>query len=160
MIEWWQAREPREQFMLRLLGALFALAVIIQFGFVPLLQNKAVNEMQNLKAMQSLDAVTAASSTSENGTALLAGQSADVSVAELRTAAHSLAARRGLAISRIQGSGDSEVIIIMDNADPQLLYAWLADIQVQHGARPSSISMSGDASGGVRASIAFSGARG
>lgn len=159
MMEWWDAREPREQLLLKVFGALLVGALFLQFALIPVLQTNAERQLRNQQAMQTLDAVTSSDAVLRRvGGA--AGNTVETSISELRRAALSIAAQRGLAISRIQGGNGEEVIMILDNASPQVLYAWLADIQLQYGARPSSISLSGDASGGVRASVAFGGGEG
>ena len=156
MMEWWSAREPREKLLLQVAGGLLVAVVLLQFILLPLVRQRADLQTENFAAMQTLDVVS--SSTPSSATAGSAALLNDTtSIAELRSIALALATERGLAISRIQGSGDDEVIMIMDSADPQLLFAWLADIQLQQGARPSNIALTGDASGGVRASISFSG---
>ncbi len=159
MMEWWDAREPREKLLIQVFGVLIVLAAVVQFLLIPVLQTHTERELRNLQAMQTLDAVTSSDAIIKRDQAAISGTTSQSSVSELRTAALTIAAQRGLAISRIQGGNGDEVIMIMDNASPQILYAWLADIQVQHGARPTSISLSGDASGGVRASIAFRGGK-
>ena len=159
MMEWWDAREPREKLLIRVFGALVLLAVIVQFVLIPILQTNTERRLRSQQAMQTLDVVTSSDTILKRGAAIASGTSR-TSISELRSAALTLAAQRGIAISRIQGGNGDEVIMILDNADPQLLYAWLADIQLQHGARPSNVSLSGDASGGVRASVAFGGERG
>lgn len=159
MMEWWSSREPREKLFIRVFGGLLIAAIVIQFALVPLLRSRADNETRSIQAMQTLDAVTSSDVILKREFAAASGAPATASVSELRTAALSLATARGLAISRIDGGNGDKVIMIMDNASPQILYAWLADIQLQYNIKPSSISLSGDASGGVRASVAFEGAR-
>lgn len=159
MIEWWESREPREKLLIRVFGGLLVAAVVIQFALMPLLTTRADNEVRSVQAMQTLDAVTSSDVILNRSVGNGSGMSGGASVSELRTAALSLASARGLAISRIDGGNGDKVIMIMDNASPQILYAWLADIQLQYDVKPSSISLSGDASGGVRASVAFEGAQ-
>ena len=156
MMEWWDAREPREQLLIKVFGALLVVAVFVQFALFPLLQTNSDRQLRNQQAMQTLDVVTSSDAILSR-TAGGSANSTQASISEVRTAALALAAQRGLAISRIQGGNGDEIIMILDKASPQILYAWLADIQLQYGARPSSISLSGDASGGVRASVAFGG---
>jgi len=155
MIDWWNAREPREKLLLQILGGLTLLAVLVQFIMLPLMGKHSDNRMRNQQAMRVLDTVTSSDSILSRGVATLATRDQSTSISELRSVALSIAAQRGLAISRIQGGNDDEIIMILDNADPQILYAWLADLQLQHGARPSNVSLAGDASGGVRATISF-----
>ena len=157
MMDWWNSREPREKTLIRIFGVLLAAAVFIQFLVLPVVRSKAQNEIRNIQAMQTLDAVTSSEVILNRNTSGIAGVSVTTSISELRTAALSLATARGLAISRIQGGNNDEVIMILDNASPEILFAWLADLQIQNGAKPTSISLSGDASGGVRASVAFGG---
>ena len=159
MMEWWQSREPREKLLIKVFGALLVVAALIQFALIPVLQTNGEQRLKNQQAMQTLDAVTSSDAILRRA-AGASGSGSQTSISELRSAALSLAAQRGLAISRIQGGNGDEIIMILDKASPQILYAWLADIQTQFGARPSSISLSGDASGGVRASVAFGGGEG
>ena len=159
MMEWWDAREPRERLLIKVFGALLVAAVFLQFAFMPVLQTHGERQLKNQQAMQTLDAVTSSDAILRRAVGV-SGSAPQASISELRTAALALAAQRGLAISRIQGGNGDEVIMIMDTASPQVLYAWLADLQLQYSARPSSISLSGDPSGGVRASVAFGGSEG
>lgn len=155
MIDWWSAREPREKLLLQILGGLVVLAVMVQFIILPLMGTNSEYRVKSQQAMQVLDTVTSSDSILSRRAAPLAAGAQATSISELRSVALSIAAQRGLAISRIQGGNGDEIIMILDNADPQILYAWLADLQLQYGARPSNISLAGDASGGVRATIAF-----
>ena len=151
MKEWWNAREPREQRLLQFAGLLLISVAVLQFLILPLVRSKSDKMERNVESMQTLDVLTSLKEVDKQQRS----EKSRLSNSELRIAALSLASDRGLAISRIQEPNDNEMTMVLDKASPEIFYAWLEDLQEKHGARPTNISMMGDTSSGVRASVAF-----
>lgn len=158
MSDWWEQRAPREKILLKVLGVIAALTVLLQFVLIPVVRGHGESSERNLSATKTLTIVEGAIGSRSS----IADQSSvrGKTLAELRAVALKLATERGLEISRITGSEDDEVIMIIDKADPEILFAWLADIELQHNIQPINMTLSSDAGDGVRVSIGFVGKSG
>lgn len=155
MMEWWNAREPREQLLVSIAAGLAIFALILQLLILPVLRSKAVNATTSAEAAQTLDIVSAEMSARRSG---ISADGAGVSGDDLRAGLVSLANRRGLSVSRVQGNEGNGVTLAMDAANPELFFAWLADIEATYNVTPSRLTLADNGAGAVRSSVSFAGA--
>jgi len=152
MMAWWNDREPRERLLLAIAGGLLAFAIVLQFVLMPAVRSKTAQKARSVTAAQTLDLVVADAAARDER---VAGGDMVASLDDLRAGIVDLANRRGLSVSRVQGGEAGSVTIAMDSASPELIMAWIADIEATYRARPSRVSLSNDGAGGVRSSVSF-----
>ncbi|MEO0983616.1 MAG: type II secretion system protein GspM [Pseudomonadota bacterium] len=157
MMEWWRAREPREQALIAVAGFLTALVVLFQGVLAPLSSANTRAEDRHLRAAESLDDVRAGllAVNASSGTANPASAPADG--LDFRTAVTTLARARGLQISRLQSGEGGGLTVTMDDADPRLLFAWLLQIQARPGGDVRAATITQRGGGAVRATVEFEG---
>lgn len=155
MRAWWESRAPREQALIALGGALLALVLLGQFVVAPALQARGSAADRYERAAALYDTVMARTPLAA---ATSSGAFEAVRIDDLRNTAADAARRRGLAVSRLQTSGDGGLVVGLEAADPQLLFAWLIEMRAAPGGEVSRATLTRVDSGQVRASVEFGGA--
>lgn len=158
MTRWLEALAPREKLLVGAAAILLILVVFIQFVSMPLLRAHAQAVTQNEVAAQTLAQVSLAGpAINAKPSQVAEAPSADA----FRQVIISTARNRGLAVSRIQSTPSGGVKIVMEEASPKAIFAWLAELEGTQEIRSDQLVMSGvgDGSGRVRASIDFGGGR-
>ena len=154
MMEFWTTRTLRERALI-LLAAGLAVALLLNVLVIgPLRSARAEATTSLAVAARTLDAVSAVRPS---------GHAGDVRAAEalagedIRARLVDLAARRGLAVSRLQSNEKGAIIIQFDQAAAPALFGWLETAERELGATPSQASVFAEASGTVRGSFEFRG---
>lgn len=158
MTDWWRAREPREQLLVALGGAVFVLVVLIQFVIIPVIAGKADARQAFENEARMLDAVVA--ELASRPVTLAAGSNtaqSSLSGDALRTAVTTLARERGLSVARVQSGADGRISIAMESADPKAVFGWISECRAQYGVVVSRATLSESRDGTVRASIEVEG---
>lgn len=158
MMDWWRAREPREQLLVALGGVIFVLVVLIQFVIIPVIAGKADARQAFEGEARTLDAVVA--ELASRPVALAAGSNtaqSSLSGDALRTAVTTLARERGLSVARVQSGADGRISIAMESADPKAVFGWISECRAQYGVVVSRATLSESRDGTVRASIEVEG---
>lgn len=158
MTDWWRAREPREQLLVALGGAVFVLVVLIQFVIIPVIAGKADARRAYESEARMLDAVVA--ELASRPVALAGGSNAaqsSLSGDALRTAVTTLARERGLSVARVQSGADGRISIAMESADPKVVFGWISECRAQYGVVVSRATLSESRDGTVRASVEVEG---
>jgi general secretion pathway protein M len=144
----WNEREPREQVLLAVMGALLGLFVFWQFILNPVLKSKSDAEAALVTAERDYIAVARALPQ------LTAPQT--VSGPAFSQAVLIEAARnRGLKPSRVQPDGNRSLSVWIDTPDTQALYGLLNDVITQNGAKLSRASISSTANQSLSAQLTF-----
>ncbi len=154
MNAFWNTRTGREKLLLGVSALLTILLLVSLLMVRPALVARTEAGNNLAVATRTLDAVTASVSASSPG---IAGQSGSASAEMLRTGLVDLAARGGLAVSRLQAGDQGQVVVQFDAASPALIFAWLDRVEQQYGAKPFEATLSGESGGMVRASFEFRG---
>lgn len=158
MMDWWRAREPREQLLVALGGVVFVLVVVIQFVIIPVIAGKADARQVFENEARMLDAVVV--ELASRPVALAAGSNtaqSSLSGDALRTAVTTLARERGLSVARVQSGADGRISIAMESADPKVVFSWISECRAQYGVVVSRATLSESRDGTVRASIEVEG---
>ncbi len=158
MMDWWRAREPREQLLVALGGVVFVLVMLIQFVVIPVVTGKAEARRAFDNEARVLDALVA--ELAARPVALAAGTStaqSSLSGDALRTAVTTLARERGLSVARVQSGADGRISIAMDSADPKAVFGWISECRAQYGVVVSRATLSQSRDGTVRASVEVQG---
>lgn len=125
----WQERTSRERALLMVAGGLCLLVALYQFGWMPLADYRA-------RAAARLAAADRLYVDVAQGARLVAAARQDDQKADarpLRLLASANARDMGLAITRLQPSGEEELSIWFDHVDSRLLWRWLVALQRDHG---------------------------
>ena len=152
MTDFWSSRSPRERALLALAGILTSVLLASLLVIRPALTARAAAEAKLDTSVRSLDAVIA---NAPQGA--YTGTVSPATVETLRTGLVDLAARAGLAVSRLQAGDEGQVVVQFDAASPTLVFGWLERVEKQFGAAPTEVTLTGDREGNVRASFEFAG---
>lgn len=132
---WWSAREPRERVLILLAGGL-GLAVLLWQGV--LVPSQAAVERAERRLESALTDLASVDSASQAG---LAAREAPTRDQPLQSVLSSTADLYGLTISRISPAENEGLNIWLDEVSPQLLYAWMAELESRHGIRVGKASL-------------------
>ncbi len=156
MMNWWRGREDNERRLMLVAGALLGILVIVQMLVTPLRAGNDTDKSGFESSVRSLRVVR-----TELGAAKLLvadeqnGNSLNTDT--LRSATTGLALERGLSVSRIQTGIDGKVTVSLEDADPRLVYAWLADVESKIGASIMRVSIARGQSGLIQVVVDFKG---
>ncbi len=155
MIMWWTSRTRREQRLLLAAGALLVALLMVQFVIVPVLRARA-DARTKLQTASQTAALVSQLETVPSATLAPAPATPVMDDDAARTETATLAAGRGLVVSRIQtGTSSGQFGIMIDDADPAAVFAWLQENEARTGFSAAAVSMSETRNGRVRVSVDF-----
>lgn len=132
---WWTEREPRERHLILTAIVISAAIVLYQFIFVP---------SQNFMAAQSQRYRTTLAEYSDVRSAAATAQSRAEPASSrqpLQSLLTNTAGLYGLTITRLSPAEDDGLNLWLDGVSPQLLYAWVGDLETSHGVRVGKASV-------------------
>ena len=126
---WWRGREPREHVLISV-----AVLLSVVLGFHQLVWNPAMAFQQGAERAYETALVDYAL---VQQAARRTNPQSDVTTARepLQTVLTSTAGLYGLTISRLRPAENDGMNLWLDTAPPQLLYAWLSELELRHGVR-------------------------
>jgi general secretion pathway protein M len=128
-IAWWRLRSRREQVLLAILGALFALVLAWLLVIRPVGDRLSAARERHGAAILALaeakDRAAAIGRLERERPAALAG-SVQEDVARSASAA-------GFQLSRIESDGPNRVVLAIEAARPQALFAWVSEMETARG---------------------------
>ncbi len=157
MMDWWRSREPREQLLLAAAGLVAVVVALVQGVWAPVASAREEAGGRRERASRDL-------ATIQQGVAVMSGpdsgsQSAPPNPETFRAAVVASARERGLSINRLQTGPGGEVSVSMDDADPRVLFSWLAETRTLPGGEVISAAINNRGGGSVRAVVEFQGGR-
>ncbi len=138
---WWSGLEARERMLVLVAGALVTVIVLYQFVLVPSRQyaesrtlryRAALSEYQDVRAVAALAGEVRAPES--------AGQ-------PLQSVLTRTAGLYGLTITRLAPAENDGLNLWLDDVSPQLLYAWLGDLERAHGVQVGKAALRADGEG-------------
>lgn len=150
--EMWQARAPREQMLLAVLGMLLAGLGYWLLVFSPSRAAAQAAQARFVAASQSLLEV-------EAGVAALSGTAAAPARANggsLRAELARTAEAAGLKITRLQPDNDGAVAVWLEPAPVGALFGWMAGLSQEQGIVVKRLTLAKGEAGLAQAQIAFS----
>jgi general secretion pathway protein M len=143
MINWWQGREPREQILLSILGALLALFAGLFVIILPVLDARADAERALSRAQTDYQIVSRAL---PNGGAISGDRAAFSRAALLDTAR-----AEGLKITRIQADNPDGFAVWIDDAETTRLYGLFDRLSTDTTAQFDRVVINADGVGRLSA---------
>lgn len=129
LTSWWRSREPRERLLVALAVVLSLVLGVYQFAWKPAEQFRLRAERAYETAL--VDNMLVHQATRHG----VADGQAETSREPLQTVLTTSAGLYGLTISRLRPAENDGMNLWLDSASPQLLYAWLSELEVRHGVR-------------------------
>ncbi len=129
LLVWWNAREAREKLLIAVAGLLTLTLAVWQFVLVP---SSAFRDTQRRAFGQALSEhafVVAASRATGNANEPATRDQPLQSVLSTTSDLY------GLTMSRILPADENGLNVWFDSAEPALLYAWIGELERQHGVR-------------------------
>ncbi|MEL6829859.1 MAG: type II secretion system protein GspM [Pseudomonadota bacterium] len=142
MRSWWLGMAPRERILVSVAGLLTSLVVLVQFIVIPMLDHRDALRADLETSTLRLERIERAYQR-DRATGFRNAASASVIAAQgedLKAQITQSAREKGLAISRLQGTG-GEVGLLIEQADPRLVFFWLEDVENRLGAQITSLTM-------------------
>ncbi|ACT59151.1 type II secretion system protein GspM [Hirschia baltica] len=139
---WWAAREPREKLLLSICLVLTLTIVLFQFIFGPSVEFRDRASKRYLSQASSHSEVVQTLRVYENSPR----QVNAVSAGPVQGVVSDSSAVFGIDISRIEPTSNGDLTLWIEEIDPQSLYAWLTDLEINHGisVNKASIRMNKD----------------
>ncbi len=134
MKAWWNARDERERLILLIGGVMAAVIVLYQYVWLPAEAYRERAERDHASALVDLAAVRRAEASSVADTA------SPTSAQPLQSVITRTAEGFGLTISRLVPAGDEGMNVFFDSVPPLLVYAWLGELERNHGVRVGGTS--------------------
>jgi len=138
---WWTEREPRERQLLLIAGGLSAVLVLHQFIYLP---SQAFADTQAQRHRTALSEYADVKVAARTATSRNAPETINQPLQSLLT---NTAGLYGLSISRLSPAEDNGLNLWLDGVSPQLLYAWIGDLEASHGVRVGKASLRADPEG-------------
>ena len=138
---WWAEREPRERQLILAALALIAVITLYQFVLVP---SRAFAETQAQRYRTALSEQADVKAAAAQDRRSAAPASANQPLQSLLT---NTAGLYGLSITRLAPAENDGLNLWMDGVAPQLLYAWIGDLETSHGVRVGKASVRLDPEG-------------
>ncbi len=127
--QWWLDREPRERWLIAVAVFLSLAVVLYQFVLIPSAGFRADQKRAFSAALSEYAYVSDAART-------LSGEAAAPSRSQpLQSVLTNTSDLYGLTISRLAPADASGLNVWFDDVPPELLYAWLGELEREHGVR-------------------------
>ncbi|NBO17716.1 MAG: type II secretion system protein M [Proteobacteria bacterium] len=148
-IQWFHARQPREQKALRLLAYFLAGALLWQGAWVPARDIRNRSQSQYLAALADLEWMRAHAADAQKP----ASGDAEGSVLTLVAAA---AKKHGVIVQHAEPAQDGSLRVTLEGVSFARLLAWLQALQAEHGIRTDYAALErGTGPGQVSANLTF-----
>lgn len=135
MIEFWNERAPREKLLIVAAGLLTVILVLWQFMWLPAQDYRERAKRGFMTAAEDLQFI-------KNSTiALNARNNPATANTPLQSVVVDVANVYGLTISRIEPNADGGLTLWFEGEEPQTLFAWLRDLDSNHGVRVGKASI-------------------
>jgi type II secretory pathway component PulM len=144
----WNEREPREQILLAIMGALLGIFILWQFLLTPVFEAKSDAKAALVTAERDYVAVARAL-PQLSAPQTLSGQPFSQAIL-IETAR-----KWGLNPSRVQPDGNRSLSVWIDTKDTQALYGLLTDVITKNGAKLSRASIATTADQNLTAQLTF-----
>jgi general secretion pathway protein M len=145
---WWDARETRERLLILLAGILSGAIIAWQFIFLPSAKFRSDQERAFSAALGEYVYVTSVTQT------MTASQARPSRGQPLQAVLTNTSDLYGLTISRLLPADDEGLNVWIDTAPAQLLYAWIGDLEREHGVRVERAAIRRNQAGdGVNANL-------
>lgn len=129
MQQWWLDREPRERWLIAVAVILSLVVAIYQFILVPSAKFRADQTRAFSTALSEYAYVSSATQT------VTAKKSVPSRSQPLQSVLTTTSDLYGLTISRLAPAESNGLNVWFDDVAPELLYAWLGEIEREHGVR-------------------------
>ncbi|NZA26597.1 type II secretion system protein M [Luteimonas sp. SJ-92] len=149
--DWWQAREPRERWMVAVMLAALAAFVLWYGAIAPLRQARDDARARHADAVAAVQEIERALARIEASAARLPPPPADDAFA---TAIVDSAGAAGVAISRQDDGGDGVLVIAIDAVAAPALFGWIDTLRREHGIAPLALQVD-KRDGRLRAELRF-----
>jgi len=144
MIEtWWKGLEGRERTLILVAGILLAVVVLYQFVLVPSRGYAETQAQRYRTALSELHEVRAVAATVRQA------ELPETANQPLQSVLTNTASLYGLTITRLAPAEDDGLNLWLDGVSPQLLYAWIGDLERAHGVHVGKASLRADPEGGT-----------
>ncbi|MFC7290360.1 type II secretion system protein GspM [Hirschia litorea] len=134
---WWNTRDPREQLLICLCGMLTLAVILFQFVYMPSSKFRdqasrrynaqAATHTEVVQTLRAFENSPRQTNAKSNGP--IQGVVTDSS------------AVFGIEINRIEPTENGDLTLWIEQIDPRALYAWLTDLEVNHGIAVSKASI-------------------
>lgn len=156
MSEWWRGLEDRERILLAVAGVLTALVVVLQFILMPVFEQQRSMQAELDRAADQLNHIERAYLQGRALGAVTATATREmISEDAFKAAITQSASEKGLSITRLQ-SGATTVGVMIEQADPRLVFFWLEDLERRIGAAIVSLSVEQASGERVRVNVELS----
>ena len=155
MTNWWSGLEARERLLIMVAAMLTAIVLVWQFVLVPTLNTRAEARATLEESDRTLSRIQenymrkraqGAASPANVGPAV-------ASIEDFKARVTGAASDMGLSIARLQGDNTTYVRLVLENADPRMIFLWLEDIQAKHNGQVSRFNMEQAGGGRVRVNV-------
>ena len=155
MTNWWSGLEARERLLIMVAAMLTAIVLVWQFVLVPTLNTRAEARATLEESDRTLSRIQenymrkraqGAASPANVGPAV-------ASIEDFKARVTGAASDMGLSIARLQGDNTTYVRLVLENADPRMIFLWLEDIQAKHNGQVSRFNMEQAGGGQVRVNV-------
>jgi general secretion pathway protein M len=148
----WQGLSPRERALIMAAAGALAL-MLLTLVLAPRLKAGRAEAKAELQQAVMLNEWVSAQ-TAQPGRVPAA---TNVPIEDVRTRLLDAAARRGLAVSRLQATEEANLVFQFEAAPSQTLFGWLAEAEDGLGLAPLRATIDAEDDGRVRASVTFAG---
>lgn len=129
ILNWWNTREPREQLLISISCVLTLGVILYQFLYAPSVEFREQSARRySAQASTHMDVVQTLR-TYENSPR----QMNAVSSGPVQGIVSDSSGIFGISISRIEPTENGDLTLWIEEIDPRALYAWLTDLEVNHG---------------------------
>lgn len=155
MSAWWAGLDSREKRLIQIAIGLTIIVIFWQFALNPALQARADARTNWAEADLRLAQLQEGYIAKRARGGVRARQTTQPSYTgdAFKMAVTRSATDKGLAIARLQGSGEETVGLVFEAADPRFIFFWLDDVENRLGGQISRLSIEQAGNGRVRARV-------
>jgi len=134
MMSWWFEREPREQVLLSIMGALLALVIFWFLVLSPVLSAHEQAQSRFDKAQRNHEVVAKALPQLNPGSTVASGPLTRSQIVEA-------ALQDGIQLARVQPQGQDQITIWIENVDSRSLFGFLNRLITEKGAALNRVTI-------------------
>lgn len=136
-MEWWRTRQPREKMLIGVAGIITSAIVLFQFLLIPSNSFKE-REARRFQSQSGLYTEVISKLREHGNSAQQKRANANGPVQGIVSDSSSV---YGISITRIEPTPSGDLTLWIDEIDPQSLYAWLTDLELNYGISVSKASI-------------------
>jgi len=144
MMNWFNAREPRERLLLLILGGL----LVLFLAWFAITRERGPDGAAALEAAQT-DRELWLRAAPRLGTTATIGERADFT----RGSLVDMARKRGVNLSRVEPQSGGSLGVWIDDAPTQSLYGWIEDLVTGYAVKVDDVQMTTAPNGGINARL-------